>query len=254
MSNEETELVMPGERLSTEEEFLPSSNTFVEAGNIYSLVPGRRVASEGKIEVKSAGREIVKFKRNMLVLGTVVGDLKSVLFVDIDNMELGNKEFVAIKDGKVVLSHRGPPPRFGSRDGRDGGRGPSREQEERPASLSDIILARILYDEGEAFVLDLRGPETGVVNAICDSCGATMDVSSHGDALICPECKHVEHRKISSLYGRPSELKKMLEDSALSALSAPAAGPERPEREDRFRHERHDRPERREGREYHGRE
>ena len=253
MSNEEMELVMPGERLSTEEEFLPSSNTFVEAGNIYSLVPGRRVVEEGKIEVKSVGREIIKFKRNMLVLGTVVGDLKAVLFVDIDNMELGNKEYVAIKDGKVVLAHRGPPPRSGFGHDRDRGRPQGREQEERPASLSDIILARILFDEGEAFVLDMRGPETGVVNAVCDSCGATLDVSTHGDALMCPECKHIEHRKISSLYGRPSEIRKMLEESAQAAQSSPMAGPERSARPERPEHSDRPRYERRGGYERHDR-
>ncbi len=240
MSNEELELVMPGDRLSTEEEFLPSSNTYVEAGNIYSLVPGKRVTNEGKVEVKSAGREIIKFKKNMLVLGTVVGDLKAVLFVEIDNMSLGSKEYVAIKDGKIIMPKRGPPPGrgFGRPGGRD--RGPQRqEQEERPASLSDIVLAKILFDDDDSFVLDLRGAELGVVNAICDSCGTTMDANPDADALMCPSCKHVEHRKISSLYGKPSEIRKALE---LGAESASTYTPPRVEREERG--DRHDRPDR----------
>ncbi|MCL4411520.1 hypothetical protein M1329_01110 [Candidatus Marsarchaeota archaeon] len=211
MGAEEKELVMPGDRLSTEEEFLPASNTYVESGSIYSLVPGERVAGEGKIGVKSIGREITKFRKSMLVLGTVIGDLKSVLFVKIDDLALGNKDYIAIKDGKVVLAgHGGPRPGFHDRRGPPGR---EHEREARPAALGDILLSRILFDEGDSFVLDLRSPELGVVFALCEECNSPLEARQDG-TLYCPACKHVEHKKVSSLYGMSSEIKKALAGNA----------------------------------------
>jgi exosome complex RNA-binding protein Csl4 len=213
MGGEEKELVMPGDRLSTEEEFLPASNTYVESGSIYSLVPGERTVTEGKIGVKSLGREITKFKKSMLVLGTVTGDLKNVLFVKIDNLPLGNKDYIAIKDGKIVLSGRGGPrPGFHDRRG-PGGREREHEREARPAALGDILLSRILFDDDESFVLDLRDPELGVVFAQCEECNSPLEARQDG-TLYCPVCKHVEHKKVSSLYGRHSEIEKALAGNA----------------------------------------
>lgn len=207
-----SEIVYPGDRLSTEEEFLPGHNVYVDGGEVFSAVFGKADAEEGKMNVLSATRNIRKMRRGMFVVGKVVGVLKSVIFVEIEDFSVGNDEFIAGKDGKVVLMS--PRPMHG-RDMHDRHERP--RDEPKPAEMGDVILAKIIMEDSEIFTLSLRDPEAGVVYSLCEDCGNKMQISKNDDGLYCNECKKTKQKKISSLFGMPEDIEKLLETEANGA-------------------------------------
>jgi exosome complex RNA-binding protein Csl4 len=207
--------VTPGERLGIEEEFATGENTYVENGILYSAVTGIMQAKDGALSVRPVGREIKKIGKEMLVLGSVVGDMKSVIFVKIDNINTDNKEYIASKDGKIVVRR---PMEGGGRfhHGRDS-RGPSmhgpaheESRPERPCGIGDIIIANVQYNDKDSYALSLNSRETGVVYSHCSVCGGEM-LPDSGSVLECKLCKHREMRKVSPLYNKPEEIKKLFE-------------------------------------------
>ncbi|MCL5007786.1 MAG: exosome complex RNA-binding protein Csl4 [Candidatus Marsarchaeota archaeon] len=200
MEEAEGRLVMPGEKISTEEEFIPSSNVFSENGSVYSAVIGSPKVSEGRIGVVSS-KGIYRYGKGMFVCGTVVGDLKSVLFIDIDDIRIGSMRYVSVKDGKIVL----PKPRMGAPMQR-----PQRD-EPRPCGSTDIVLARIFAEDDDSYLLSLRDPESGVVAASCERCGSPMHIRN--DVVSCESCEYVTRKKVSSLYGNFDAVTELIRDS-----------------------------------------
>jgi exosome complex RNA-binding protein Csl4 len=209
---EENLFVTPGEKIATEEEFASGSNTYVEEGVIYSAVIGNVVKDGGEVGVATAGREIKIIGKDMLVIGVVTDDMKSVMFVKLDDINFEKKDYLALKDGKIVEPR---PPRFGPRPGnfgRDGGgenRFSSRsEKSEKPCGIGDTILARVQYNDKDSYQLSLSGRETGVIYSKCELCGGQMD-RKDVNVLSCRECGHNARKKISELYNKPEEIKKL---------------------------------------------
>ena len=149
----------------------------------------------------------------MRVLGSVVGDMKSVIFVKIDNINTENREFIAIKDGKIVmpkLHDRGHFQRHGGPY--EGRREPMRSEPKpmRPCGIGDIIIASVQYNDKDSYALSLEGGEDGVVYAKCEQCNGEMELE-RGGMLRCKACGHTEARKISALYNKPEAIKKLFE-------------------------------------------
>jgi len=203
----ENDIVVPGEKLASEEEYVHGSNTYVENSSIYSMLLGRVVMRNGSIEVSPIARELHEIDKGMIVIGSVTDYMKSVIFIKLDSIRSGNKEFLALKDGKIVLARRRPDFRSHDRDrGGFGHRGP-REEEEKPCKVGDTMIAMVAYNDKDAYTLDIRSPEAGVVRSNCEICGGEMRQIDIG-ALECALCKHRERRKVSSHYGKP-EIRKM---------------------------------------------
>lgn len=200
--------VTPGEKVATEEEFAAGQNTFVEDGVIYSSIIGVVQKENGSVSVSAAGREIKIIDKNMLVLGIVTDDVKSVIFVKIDDINIDSKDYLALKDGKIIMDRPRPGGRFGGGGGGD--RGDNRFHRERPmkpCKVGDTILARVQYNDKDSYTLSLSGRETGVIYAKCEECGGNLQRKEN--ALSCEECGHNEQRKISDLYSKPEEIKKL---------------------------------------------
>lgn len=204
--------VIPGERIATEEEFTAGKNTYAEEGFIYSTVIGKVTEKEGSIGVATAGREIVIIGKDMLVMGVVTDDMKSVMFVKLNDINIERKNYLALKDGKIVAPKPRGPPRFGDRRGGGGGgfrdNKFSNERSEKPCGIGDTIIARVQYNDKDSYTLSLFGKETGVIYANCELCGGEME--KKGDNfLVCMECEHKENRKLSEFYNNPSAIQKL---------------------------------------------
>ncbi|HUC38973.1 MAG TPA: hypothetical protein VL944_02490 [Candidatus Acidoferrum sp.] len=206
------QLVNPGERLSMEEEYVPSTNTYVEDGSIYSASTGTVMIKEGAIAVEPM-KEIKKIDRGMLVLGKVTDNMKSVVFVEIQRMTSQNKEYLPLKDGKIIMRSR-PPMGRGPMRGRGGER--PREEDEKPCKSGDIVIARVIADETDIYVLGLASPEAGVIHASCSECGGPLEASVKPNTLFCNYCKRDEHRKLSIYYGKPEEIKKYFDNKMIA--------------------------------------
>jgi exosome complex component CSL4 len=200
--------VVPGEKLATEEEFAEGSNTYVEEGVIYSAIMGNVVKSEGTVGVSTVGREIKIIGKDMLVIGVVTDDMKNVTFVKLDDINMEKKDYLALKDGKIVAP-RPRPARFGGRmEGREGRFSKPSERSEKPCGVGDTILARVQYNDKDSYTLSLDGSETGVIYSNCELCGGEMEQKDER-LLVCKECGHRSRKKISELYNRPEEIKKL---------------------------------------------
>lgn len=207
MEADNASFVTPGEKIATEEEFAAGHNTFVENGVIYSSVIGKVVKEGGSVAVSASGREIKIIDRDMLVMGIVTDDVRSVIFVKIDDINIGSKDFLALKDGKII-AERPRMQRYGGGGGRDGNRFQSAGRPEKTCGVGDAILARVLYNDKDSYTLSLGGRETGVIYARCTLCGSGMQRGSD-NMLECKECGNKEHRKVSDLYDKPNEIKKL---------------------------------------------
>ncbi|MCW6159867.1 MAG: hypothetical protein LVQ95_02145 [Candidatus Micrarchaeales archaeon] len=208
---DQEQLVMPGDKIGVEEEYIAADNTFVDDdGTIRSAIIGKAVISEGRISVVNERRDVRKFKRGMFVVGTVTDDVKSVMFVKIDNVSVDGKEYIAIKDGKIVAQTRRPPGRFDRGGGREGHgeRGPPPAKAEKQAGVGDVILAKILYEDPEIFTLTLNDNEAGVIYSDCGLCGNEMRADGTA-ALVCDNCKNRVNRKVSPLYDNPEGIKRL---------------------------------------------
>ncbi|MGC8669800.1 MAG: exosome complex RNA-binding protein Csl4 [Candidatus Micrarchaeia archaeon] len=196
----EDKLVLPGDKIATEEEYTGGANTFTENGVIYSSVVGRLTPMEKKIEVTPVGREVKTINKNMLVIGTVTDMIKGVVFVNIDDISIDHKEYLALKDGKILLER----PRAGFNR--------MHRNTERPAkicSVGDIILAKVLYNDKDAYTLTLDCEECGVVHATCEICGGDLEYNKKANALVCTNCGNKEFRRLSVLYSKPEEIRKL---------------------------------------------
>lgn len=192
-------ITVPGEKLGVEEEFTPSENTFTENGEVYASAVGLVNASGGKVKIENGMNEIRSLGRGSVVIGTVVGALPSVIFVNIDGMKSGTRHYVALKDGKLVMARGGPREQH------------SRGMEFKPCGMGDLIIARIVRDDEDAYELSLNGEEEGVVFSRCETCSFPLVRGKNDDVLECGRCKHKEGRKISSLYGKTEEVKTFMD-------------------------------------------
>lgn len=207
MAQEQNQIfVMPGDKVGIEEEFIPAENTYTESGVIIASIMGEVQVKEGKISVVNKRHDIRKIKRGMFVIGVISDDLRSVMFVKLDNIQFNGVEYMALKDGKIVNSVRRP----GGRDFRS--RGPSVEEKKRKtAMVGDVILAKVLYDDPEIFTLGMNESETGVICAECELCSTHLQVDKAKPGMLsCQNCGHSEERKISSVYDKMEEITKLL--------------------------------------------
>ncbi len=195
----EINTVLPGDKVSTEEEFLPSEHIFAENGNLYATLAGKPLIENGHISIQ-LDRGIKKYKKGMFVSGVIVGDLKSVLFVKIDDFVIDGNKYVGITDGKIII----PKPRDigGVRDGRE---------PQRPCSMGDVVLARIFMIDHDSYTLSFRDPDAGVITSRCDRCGEAMIMDNRG--IICPLCEFRARKKISPLYGKSHEIEEKIKNS-----------------------------------------
>ncbi|HVC58447.1 MAG TPA: hypothetical protein VND15_03160 [Candidatus Acidoferrales bacterium] len=208
-------MAMPGERLATEEEFVPGENTYVEEGVIFASAIGPVTTEGGKISVSQAGRKVRIVERDMVIIGTVTESAKSVLFVRIDDMNIDGKQYIAIKDGKILTKPKGPGgPRFRGRPERgappeEGHREREEAQPARPCNIGDTVIARVQFNDKDSYQLTMDRPETGVIRSRCGVCGGELLCNEQRTQLTCTECGHDERRKISSLYNKSEEIKRM---------------------------------------------
>jgi exosome complex component CSL4 len=192
-------LVMPGEVLCTEEEYLPSHSVYAEGGNIYAATLGKVEMKDGKVSVVNLSSEVDRITRGMLVIGEVVSEVGKVMFVKVDDVQAGNKRYAALSDGKII---------GGDRRGHQGRGG--REPSGKLCREGDIVLAMVDAVEDGIYTLAFYGPETGVVYSRCGSCGNDMRYDPAEKALVCDICDKGVRSKVSSLYGKPNEIKSLL--------------------------------------------
>lgn len=179
-------IVLPGDFLSTEEEYISGKNTYVsEEGDVCS-------DSLGKLDIdnKEKSVSVEKLKNaEILDVGTVVYARVSMLKPNSVFVEV----FSAEKDGKkrVIPGAMAAIPV----------RNIAREYVERLGDffgIGDIVKAKVSFYATHGLDLRTNEQELGVVKAFCKKCRKPLYL--FGKQLKCQSCGSNEHRKIADDY------------------------------------------------------
>ena len=179
------DLVVPGEKIGVIEMFIPGEGTFEKNGVIFSSVLGYL-----KINMKNRIVNVNKNEDNFAIPapGKIVNCnveriRRNSAMVTLTNSD--GLEYNSTFDGMVHISQTAKTYVENMSDAFNEG---------------DIIKAKVLYVDRNPYQLTTIGKKLGVILAFCRICGKELELK--GAKLICPRCGNMEHRKISSDYGK----------------------------------------------------
>lgn len=178
-------VVLPGEELSTDEEFEGGDNTFNENGFVYSDSLGTAEFDPQNYEVKVKKKKTVElFRPGAKVYGVVSTVRKNSVTIAIKEAYWNREPQVFSKSRAALMI---------SQVSRDFVR-----DIKEMFKKGDIVVAEVSSVKPYAVDLRTNKPELGVIRAYCSQCRHAMNYSN--SKLMCTNCGSVEHRKISSEY------------------------------------------------------
>jgi exosome complex component CSL4 len=177
--------VLPGEFLSTEEEFIAGKNAVESDGGIYSTVSGSVEADQKTKEISVKAKKPMRaLKTGDLVYGRV--ELVKENSVIITLCELAGKpEQRVIGFGRAMLPIRNV----------------SRDYVEKLSDffkVGDLVKVRVSKIFKDAIDVESQHPDLGVIKAFCSKC--RQPLHKFGPDLRCMKCGSSEQRKLSSEY------------------------------------------------------
>ncbi len=181
------DLVLPGDYLGVIEEYFPGDGVKEENGELYAVRAGRVVIDQERMEisVEPVTDTPPLPKVGDVVIGRVIEVKPQTAIVQIIRIE-GRENDREIATSKLAGIHISQV---------DEGYVDSMLNEFR---IGDVVRARVISAEKSPIQLSTKGPDLGVIYALCTRCRAPL--VRRGDKLVCPKCGHVETRKLSSMY------------------------------------------------------
>ncbi len=177
--------VVPGDRLGVIEEFVPDQGTYVEDGVIYSMTTGRVV-------IDPKGRTVSIYPRIRLPSVPRKGSTVLARVMSVQDRSLVLEVF---RMGKRMIH----VPFSGLLHVSEASEGYVRTISDlyKPG---DIVRAKVVSTANRRLHMSTGGDRLGVIYAFCSHSGHLL--VKKGNALQCPVCKKVEHRKLASDYGK----------------------------------------------------
>lgn len=177
-------LVLPGDAIGVEEEFIPVSGAYVDTGGfIRSMIIGLTsidVFKKTLVIKKIIDKPIVP-KQGDIVEGVISSLSDDIAFIDI--YAVNNRYDKSIDFTGVIHV--------------------SQASQEFVKSLfdifrlGDVVRAKVL-NNNNPFQLTTKDPVLGVIVAYCSLCGNVL--YRRDDRLVCSVCGNIENRKISIKY------------------------------------------------------
>ncbi len=177
--------VLPGDKLSTAEEYVPGKNTLESNGLVISLVPGipQRNEKELTISVKSPKTKI-KAVIGDIVYGQVTRSDSRQTIVSIAGLG---------REGRIMDYQAEGYIRNMNDDRRD-------DRFFQSARIGDIIRAKVIR-VGQNLELTMHGNNLGVLLTRCTKCRNYLVLKD--GKLYCENCQRTETRKFAPDYGSP---------------------------------------------------
>jgi len=167
-------LLLPGEEIGTEEEYLPGENTYIKDGKIKSSCFGELHVDSKRRATVIPYREVARLKVGDIVYGRVDEILENLAFLSIEN-EKGLKAlgvlFISEIKHAFVKSIRDE------------------------FKIGDILKARIKRITPFSVELTLKERGLGVIKAFCSNCRSSMVFRSR--IFVCEKCGNKERRVIN---------------------------------------------------------
>jgi len=175
-------IVLPGEKLCVEEEYMPSIGTYSEEGIVRAAIIGRVQYDiiNRRVYIKSIKSPVIP-KAGDIVIGVVEqmrDELATINIIGYDTNNLFKHSFTGILHISQASETRIPTLYDVIR-------------------IGDIIRAKVLNNY-IPILLSIKEPRLGVIQAYCSRCGSPLIKS--GDKLRCSYCGNIENRKIAFDY------------------------------------------------------
>ena len=178
-------IVLPGEVIGVIEEFIPKENIYIENGTLRALVLGIPFYNlrEHEVTIKplKSNKPLIP-RKDDIVYSQVSYMRENIAFTSI--FEIENKGILQVPFTGIL--HVAQISSYYVRDTYDAIR------------IGDIIRARVISNRGPPFLISTKGRDMGVIYALCPQC--MLPLKKRGLYLLCPSCRNVSKRKISSLY------------------------------------------------------
>ena len=178
-------MTMPGDEITTSEEYMPGQGTYEREGIIFAAIIGKVVFNETdkSVSVMEARRPST-LKPGDVVLGEVGNVTNSLASISVSGLEnsdriVGAGESGAIHISKVTESYT--------------------EDVRKEHHTGDLVRVKVLQ-AAPSLQLTSREPEFGVLKGRCGRCRTIL--TNNSGKLYCTECEKYEHRKLASDFGK----------------------------------------------------
>lgn len=178
------DLVIPGQKISVEEMYMPGRGTYTKNGIIFSCIIGEIKIDnkEKRISVMPKENKPTLPKKGDIIVGQINMVRKQMTIADITNVPGFNPS--TDFEGMIHISQVSKT---------------YLESLSDAFKVGDIIKAVVIDDTIIPFFLSTAAPDLGVILAYCSECGAILKQA--GPRLHCANCNITESRKVSQNYG-----------------------------------------------------
>lgn len=184
---EKNKIILPGETVATEEEYVPGRNTYASNGIIKAKIMGIAEFDDEKKEVKIKGKSIRKIIAGDIVTGKVMLVKESTAVIELLDAEKG-KKIMGIKTAQL-------PVRNVSTEYVD--------NIKKKVKIGDLVRAKVVMASPLAIDIATNEKGLGVTKAYCSNCRSEMKYSN--EKLMCLACGNVEERKWFEAEQKPRE-------------------------------------------------
>ena len=170
-------IFLPGEAITTEEEYVPRENTFSDKGIVKASTMGYAVFDETNKEVRIRGKSIKKIRAGDIVTGKVMLVKESNAVIELLSAENG-KKITGIKTAQIPV------------------RNVSTEyitELRKFFKIGDLVRAKVVMSSPLAIDLATNEKGLGVTKAYCSNCRKEMQFSDN--KMMCANCGNIEDRK-----------------------------------------------------------
>jgi exosome complex component CSL4 len=184
---EKQKVILPGENITTEEEYASGKNTFADNGMIKSKIMGTANFDDTKKEVTVKGKSIRPVRTGDIVTGKVTLVKESTVVLELLSAENG-KKITGVKTAQLPVRNVSTEYVTDLR---------------KTMRIGDIVRAKITMASPLAIDVATNEKGLGVIKAYCSNCRKEMQYS--GDKLMCLECGNTEERKWFEAEQKPRE-------------------------------------------------
>ncbi len=174
---EKNRIIIPGEFIATEEEYVSGENTYAKEGKILATAVGVAEYDDANKEARIIGKKVDEIRAGDIVIGKVMLVKESTAVITLLKAENGKRitgqtiAQLAVRNVANEYIH----------------------ELKKTVKIGDIIRAQIVGYSELGVDLSTKGKGLGIIKAYCSNCRSEMQFSA--GKLMCISCGNVEDRK-----------------------------------------------------------
>jgi len=167
---------VPGEEITTEEEFLPGKNTYSEKGLVKATIMGVADFNDTNKEVKIKGNGVQEIARGDIITGKVILVKESNVVINMESAEGGKK----ITKPSAQIPIRNASTEYVT-------------NLKKIFKIGDMVRARVYNKSPLGIDLATNEKGLGITKAYCSECRSEMNYSN--GKLMCLACGAIDERR-----------------------------------------------------------